>query len=338
MAESKGDGKGSLADSAPLPDEDMDALRPGKRGSDGGAPSPQRQRPAPLAVDVETLRGLLAEQSAQLLEKVMKGQREQVENMATELRTEMQAGHATISQEVRAQGQQLKELQGDHRQVLQRLEKLEREGSTSASTVAEPDLEKHKYTLIFGGWPRDTARRTVVDELHQALRDLNLAGFTDFPGFTTGPRRAVALMQFKIRHHEQYQGMRERMASIIGGITRGVVQLKKGGKLWCSYSKTKQERDRGSHAALVRRVVRQVAAHQEGDLEAEYGSGSTWWGEFKFSSAVEAAPVRSDNTIMEFDALQHGAACPWIDVGAMSKCFQVPDKLIRDAVGEQRRS
>ena len=149
MAESKGDGKGSLADSAPLPDEDMDALRPGKRGSDGGAPSPQRQRPAPLAVDVETLRGLLAEQSAQLLEKVMKGQREQVENMATELRTEMQAGHETISQEVRAQGQQLKELQGDHRQVLQRLEKLEREGSTEGLSWTN-FIKRYEISILRG--------------------------------------------------------------------------------------------------------------------------------------------------------------------------------------------
>ena len=317
------------ADKAPLPEDDeMECQRPGKRGSDGGSPSPRRQKPAAVSVDVETLRNLLAEQSAQLLEKVMQGQREQVEGMAADLRREMKQGNEVVANEVREQGQQLRDLQTDHRQVLQRLEKLEREGSTTASTSAEPDLEKHnKFSLIFGGWPRDTARRTVVDQLHKALQDLNLAGSTDFPGFTTGPRRAVALMQFKIRHHEQFQGMRERMANIIGTVNRGSVALKNGGKLWCSFSKTKPERDRGSHAALVRRVIRQVAAHQEGDLEAEYGTGSTWWGEYKFSSAVEAAPVRSDGTIMEFDALQPGAVCPWIDIGAVAECFQVTTKL-----------
>ena len=68
----------------------------------------------------------------------------------------------------------------------------------------------------------------MVEQLHKALQDLVLSGYTDYPGFTTGPRRALALMQFRVRQHEDQQGMRERMGQIIGTVNRSALPLRDG--------------------------------------------------------------------------------------------------------------
>ena len=312
--------------------------RPAKRGLESGSPSPTRQRPSSVTVDVETLRSLLAEQSASLLDKVMQGQREQIEAVSKELRQEIRQTEDTVKQELREQAKGLQELRSSHDDVLQRLQKLEQTNSSGSSTTMEPvNLERHKFTLIFGGWSKETPRRTVVDQLHKALQELELTGSTDHPGFTTGPRRALALMQFRTRSQEGFQGMRERMAHIMGTINRSTVIVRGGGKLWCGFSKSKQERDRGSHAALVRRVVRMLAPAAEAELECEYGTGSTWLSEYKFSSAAVHPDGVDKAGLMEFEPQVHGMVAPWIDVQAMARCLQVDAAAVRKAVDEQKR-
>ena len=60
-------------ETTPLPDERMGKNKGAmKRVTEGGSPSPRRQKGSDsVAVDVETLRTLLAEQSAALLARVM---------------------------------------------------------------------------------------------------------------------------------------------------------------------------------------------------------------------------------------------------------------------------
>ena len=310
---------GAEGGNVPLPDDDMSEVKQtGKRVSDGGSPSPTRQRAdAQVAVDVETLRGLLAEQSAALLAQVMKGQREQLATVTIELRQEMKDGHASLKaemqQDVREQSEAIRSLQTDQKHILLRLQKLENGTSSGTSTIEPVNLERHRFTLVFGGWSKDTARQTITTQLHQALQDLNLAQLTDFPGFTTGPRRSIALMQFRVRSpHEDFQSMRERMQQIVGKISRSAITVKGGSKLWCGFSKSKADRDRGSHAALVRRTVRALDSLREPDLEVEYGSGSTWLGDFKFSSASLTPDGIERSRLLEFDPLCPGGVHPWI--------------------------
>ena len=321
----------------------VDVQLAGKRLSEGGSPSPTKQRAAgQVTVDVETLRGLLAEQSASLLDQVMRGQKEQLTAVTKELRQEMQDGQVALKtelqQEIRGQSAAVQTLQADQKDILARLQKLENGTSSGTSTIEPVNLERHRFTLIFGGWSKDTARHTITSQLHQALQDMNLAQFTDFPGFTTGPRRSVALMQFRIRSpQEDYHAMRERMQQIVGKISRTTFSVKGGSKLWCGFSKPKADRDRGSHAALVRRTVRALDHQREPELETEYGSGSTWLGDYKFSSASVTPDGIARTSLMEFDPLVPGGVCPWIDVGAMAECFQTEVNKVRDAVkGELR--
>ena len=331
------------ASEVPLPtDEAMSAKSHGKRLAEGGTPSPTRQRGAgdSVTVDVETLRGLLAEQTATLMDRVMQGQKEQLASLATELRTEFRQGEEEVKQEVKIQRQSIQELQQDNKHMAARIAKLEQhQGSSSGASTAEPiSLERHRFTLIFGGWSKDTSRQTITSQLHKALQELNLASATDFPGFTTGPRRSVALMQFRIRSpHEDYQGMRDRMQMVSGGINRSTVIVKGGGKMWSGFSKPKPERDRGAHAALVRRCVRALDPAREGELEAEYGSGSTWLSDFKFSSGSTMAEGDDKTHLMELDPLVPGGIHPWIDVGAMAECFRVKEQKIREVIKENLR-
>ena len=171
-----------------------------------------------------------------------------------ELRQEMKVEHASLKQELRqemsTQGTAIKDLQAEQKDLLARLQKVERQGSSTVSTIMEPvNLERHRSTLIFGGWNRDTPRKVLVEQLHEALQDLGIAGSTDCAGLTTGPRRSLALMQFHARPNEGHEGMRERMGHIVGMINRSTHMLPNGRKLWSSFSRPKHERDRGSHAA-----------------------------------------------------------------------------------------
>ena len=334
---------GTEAGAVPLPEDMADLKAAGKRCSDGGSPSPTRQRAdTKVSLDIETLRGLLAEQSATLLDNVMQAQKDQMSAMASELRQEMKSHNEALRSDIRketsSQAAVIQELKTNQQDVLARLQKLEN-GSPGASTMEPINLERHRFTLIFGGWSKDTARNTITSQLHQALQDQNLTQCTDNPGFTTGPRRSVALMQFRIRApHEDYQGMRERMQQIVGKISRTTTIVKGGSKLWCGFSKSKADRDRGSHAALIRRTVRAIAPDREPDLETEYGSGSTWLGDFKFSSASVPADGLDRSKILEYDPLCPGGPHPWVDLGAMAECLEVGIERLKETIkGEQRR-
>ena len=83
---------------------------------------------------------------------------------------------------------------------LQKIEDLLKQGGPSSGSGAMIDDDaRRKLTLVFGGWQPDTPRRLIVSEVTEALDRLELDGLTDSSAFTTGPRRSVALMGFKIR-------------------------------------------------------------------------------------------------------------------------------------------
>ena len=111
-------------------------------------------------MDIETLRTFLAEQSAVLLDKVMSGQMQQMQQLAWDLRTEIKQSEEAVRSELEVQRGDLGDIKKEQADLAMRIQKLESQktaGSVaSASTVMEAsNSERHKYTLIFGGWPRD---------------------------------------------------------------------------------------------------------------------------------------------------------------------------------------
>ena len=99
-------------------------------------------------------------------------------------------------------GVQLQDLRNEHAAILE-------QGQTgslgSVSTVMDKGKsDRHRYMLIFGGWSRDTAWKLIADQLHRASQELRVAEFTNNPEFATGPRRSMALMQFRPRSGEGF--------------------------------------------------------------------------------------------------------------------------------------
>ena len=331
----------------PVPERDTDEHMEHRSGAKrappvGEAGSPSKQRAGQVTVDIETLRGLLAEQSSALLDKVMTGQKAQLQELAGDLRKELKTKEESVRAESALHAGEIKALKAGQDALVARLDKIEAKGGTSSasmSTVMEAsNSDRHRCTLVFGGWPRDCPRKTITDQVHQALRECGLASLSDNPAFCTGPRRSMCLMQFRTRTpNEDFVAMRERMGKIVTGINQNNVLLRGGRRLWCSYSKTKVERDRGSHGALVRRTIRAVAPCQEEDLELEYATGSAWLGEFKLSSATLEPEEAREDELQRFDSITPGGPRPWINLTAISHAVSVDVNKVRQAVLEQVR-
>ena len=162
---------------------------------------------------------------------------------------------------------------------MERVEKLERGAGD----------DKHLYTLVYGGWPRESARKDILSNLDETLRKLELRALTDTAAFTTGPRKSMALQSFKVREGETFASMRSRMASIVSAIATTEVRVGPGGKrMFATFSKLRELRERGDHSAWIRRTIRSLNADQESALEVEYNTGGAWLHGRKIASAVDA--------------------------------------------------
>ena len=103
----------------------------------------------------------------------------------------------------------------------------------------EPD---RRFTLVFGGWARDTRKQVILQQLGAALDQL---GFRELlnPPFCTGPRRSTALAVFSARGGESEYATRRRMHSIIMGLAGNEVTIPVSGrKMLATYSKSKTAR------------------------------------------------------------------------------------------------
>ena len=297
-----------------------------------------------MAVDIDTLRALLAEQSASLLDKVMVGQQRQMEQLAGQLRTEIKTSETAVKEELQAQAGDIKSVKREQADLSLRLQKLEAQGPTgsiaSASTAVmdASNSDRHRFTLVFGGWPKDSSRKTITDQAHKALQEVGVSSLTDYPTFCTGPRRSMCLLQFRVRSPaEDFAGMRDRMGKVMTTVNQHNVILRGGKKMWCGYSKPKHERDRGAHGALLRRTVRALAPDQEELLEIEYATGSGWILDHKLSSAVMEPDDPGDREYLRFDALVPGGALPWFDVTALGECLSVSAAQVKQAVKDCTR-
>ena len=237
----------------PAADDCMDLKTGVKRAPPVEVDSPSKQRAGQVAVDIDTLRALLAEQSASLLDKVMVGQQRQMEQLTGQLRTEIKTSETANREELQAQAGDIKSVKKEQADLSLRLQKLEAQGPTgsiaSASTAVmdASNSDRHRFTLVFGGWPKDSSRKTITDQAHKALQEVGVSSLTDYPTFCTGPRRSMCLLQFRVRSPaEDFAGMRDRMGKVMTTVNQHNVILRGGKKMWCGYSKPKHERDQGS--------------------------------------------------------------------------------------------
>ena len=105
----------------------------------------------------------------------------------------------------------------------------------AAPKGGEPD---RRFTLVFGGWARDTRKQVILQQLGAALDQLGFRELLDNPPFCTGPRRSTAK-----KGGESEYATRRRMHSIIMGLAGNEVTIPVSGrKMFATYSKSKTAR------------------------------------------------------------------------------------------------
>ena len=228
------------AGSVPVPpsenDEDMDDPRSPKKHRT------RQVRPAEQ-LDVNTLRGLLADQAASINET----QRAAIADAMSGLRKDLEKHRAEIKQEMAHTNSKVQSLEDSVLALQGRVQQLEAKGAESGAAAGASgdgaDSDRHKFTLVYGGWERDTPRKQLLQQLGEVLDRLELRPLLDTEPFCTGPRRSVALQGFVIRERETYVGMRNRMSVVVAALSNSEAKLGDSGtKIWDSKT---QRRPRG---------------------------------------------------------------------------------------------
>ena len=315
----------------PLPEDDQS---PAKRrgGADKAGPNKaqrggqgiSREAKGSLGLTYDDMRDLLAEQSASILQ----ANREHAQSLLDGL----EAKH----------GARLDALDGGMARVTSGLEGLEakvarleqdlRAGSRMGSEDSLQD--RRRSTLVLGGWEQDTKRSRILNEVQQALKGLELEDLLSDRPFTTGPRKNVALLNFPLKEGESEDDRRHRMHQVVLAVSESKVYTSAGRKLWCSYSKSKQQRDISSHCSWIKRALARIDEHLIRELDVEYSTGSVWMGESLIASATRTP---NDGAKSDFMLLGKGSPPAWVDLERFSKESRKTSDALRAALEESRR-
>ena len=183
-----------------LEDKDVDVVSPtrkrrGQGATRSGEPNPKKERSTgdTVTLDVAKIRGLLVEQSKELLA----AQQAQLSKAVQEMEAKVESRVCQVEEQVAALAGQNVALEGKVTQLesaLQELASTVQAAGPGGQSAQGVDWGRRKSTLVVGGWPRDSRRQTILKELNEAFRTLNLEGEIDQEAFCTGPRRSLALL------------------------------------------------------------------------------------------------------------------------------------------------
>ena len=325
------------AEKVPIPDDDDDMSPMRKRGQDesvaAGQAASKRERSGVVTLDVAKIRELLREQSKEIME-----------HQAAQLAAAMQEMESKVDKKVSLVEQHIGELSGHHDELqtrvvqlegaLAELTKLVRDGRGAG--LPKTDDERRKSTLVVGGWPRESRRQDILDELREGLKQLGLARDHDQAPFCTGPRRSIALLPMPLRPNETESDRRNRMFKFVTAFAETEVLTKAGTRLWCNFSKSPEERAIAAHAALIKRVVASFDAEAARDqLDFEYKTGTVWGPHGMLCSVRLPVPPQHDHKGISVDS--ESAHKQWIDLGLLAKLVGKTKKQVEEAVAASRR-
>ena len=295
-----------LPNQVPVPADLSDDLNaefeksPSKRHRGAGA-GVKMPAPASSVVTLEAIQQLLSQQSATLME----AQRLTISQLEARQDQKMQKLEAKVDKHFET----TTKVGADLRALEERLSRVEQRGGHGVSAPAEP----RKLTLVFGGWPKQTRRHIVLHQLSEAVQKLDIRHLFDSEPFTTGPRRSVALCGFKVRDGETQSETRSRMLNVISTVNIARAQLVGSDRtLWCSFSRTPEERGRAALPGFIKKVVMQHKPTAKDDLDIEYRSGISWMGESQLCGLGEP-PQGPDVQVVDTRA---GAG--WIDAAGLA--------------------
>ena len=210
-----------------------------------------------------------------------------------------------------------------------RIAKVETAAKGGMGAVQRPETKK--LTLVFGGWGQQTRRHIILHQLKMAVEALKLQQLFDTPPFTTGPRRSVALCNFQQRPNEAIHDTRARMLEVITAINAASAHLDGGDKpLWCSFSRTPQERGKAALPGFVKRIVLTHTPQKKDDLDLEYYSGKSWMDETQLSGLGDA-PISPG--VAKVDTR---AGPGWIDLAGLAAKTGAQQEVLQKMVSEHK--
>ena len=206
-------------------------------------------------------------------------------------------------------GDYIVQLRDGQEKLEERLRLLEDKGM--GSTVASSE-QGRPNVMIFGGWPQDTLRETLLEELTRCLEKLGLEqAFEDY--FCTGPRRGFAIALLAMEPQETGTQLKKRMIAIAQQVQKANISTKtmeQGKSLRASLGKSKHERMIANHTGKTKRLILTAAAHMHQHMDTEYSAGNVWLQARLVASATRPQP----NPNCKPGKLDRS----WIDIDAIS--------------------
>ena len=240
-----------------------------------------KTNPDVVMVDITTLRSLLQEQAAGIVQQ-QQGQRDSVAKRMEDKQTAM---FRTLHTRIDATSDKVEALESQMAEFKERLDKLET-AKASAQPTSAAQVNGDRKTLIFGGWPRNSRRGVILEDLGKALAELKVDSQLDDSPFCTGARRSIGMANFWPRNGEGPDQLKKRMFKIISVFNEKYPMNSFGKKIWVSFkfSKPQQERLRGAHAAWARRVLQELKIDLTyAALDVECATASAWLGNSKIA-------------------------------------------------------
>ncbi|CAE7202627.1 unnamed protein product [Symbiodinium sp. CCMP2592] len=222
-----------------------------------------------------------------------------------------------IEEHAQTQASKVDGLESQLREMNERLAKVEaRPAAGGGGNAGGPD---RRSTLVFGGWAQNTRRHVLLEQLRQGLQGLQVWSLLDTEPFCTGARRSVALCSFRRRSGEAEDQPRARMMQVLQTVNTARVTIEGAVKpLWCSFSKSPEERGRAALASVVRKVVLRFAPERVDDLDIEYTTGRTWIREDQLTGMGEPGPE-----VKYSKEVTTRAGRGWIDEGTLARWMEV---------------
>ena len=204
------------ASQVPIAQRDDDDMVGGAGTKAAVLDSPKRERTDPLrtnVVTVDLLRQLLTDQHLANGETVQKAvseledrQGKRFEAIDRELRKQARYAQQladSLAGKTQTRKTHYTQLEAILQQPQGRVDKIEQMdgSSTAASSGSTAQDSRFQTTLVFGGFPQDTRRATLVQAVQAGIKELGLQQYVDQECFATGPRRVIlACLNQQIPH------------------------------------------------------------------------------------------------------------------------------------------
>ncbi|CAE7907718.1 unnamed protein product, partial [Symbiodinium microadriaticum] len=295
-------------------------LGPSKRRGGRGAPSAPELLAQPV-LDLGHMELLLQTHS----DRIMKAQKENLDGMMALLEERTSTRIDQVDQKTDAVNARVQSLEGQLAQALR-----------GDRPRGGPDVDR-RLTLLFGGWERDTRKPVILQQLSEALDQLDLKGHLDGEPFCTGPRRSTALAVFRVRDNESEHLTRKRMHEVILGLASSKVPIPPTGRrMFATYSKSKAERAVSNHAGWIKRAVLGLGQGVADLLDVEYNTGTCWMGQSLVGSATRPTqPGCDEKGLLREEVEGHKV---WVDIGAIARESKVDKKVVERALEEDGKT